>query len=273
MLEQWITDGTGKPFYARKKLKIEKKVLSAKAVVCGLGQFIFHVNGQKIGDHELDPGWTNYNRRIQYVTFDVTDQLCLGENVIGAEVGNGWFIMETEPYSFHFPSFMPPNPNPYKPFGESLVLALELEVVYDDGSKEKVTADESFKVKAHEISMSNVYGSETADGAAYPEGWDAAGYDDRSWSQAKLLSSEKTPKGKLEEQSQPPVKVIHRYEAKYLHTVANRRIYDLGQNISGILNFEIKGRKGTEIRFYPAEKLAENGDVDQMAKNWMERQH
>lgn len=299
MKNQWITDGSGKPFYARKEIYLTKEICKARAAVCGLGQFIFHINGQKVGDHELDPGWTNYKKRIQYVTFDVTDDLKKGKNVIGAEVGNGWFLMQNEHYSFHFPPFMPPNPNPYEAFGESLVLALELTVEYADGTSETVYADDSFKVKLHEITMSNVYGSETADGAAYPAGWDIAGFDDSGWAAAQQVTEAQAPTGTLVEQDQPAIKVIRRYEAKYIHSVEadksldmteqqesdidaenvaaedqktgsiHRDIYDLGQNISGMLQFDVKGKKGTKLRFYVAEKLDKNGDVDQMAKNWV----
>ncbi len=299
MKNQWITDGTGKPFYARKKIQLTKEIRKAKAAVCGLGQFVFHINGQKVGDHELDPGWTNYKKRIQYVTFDIIDYLKNGENVIGAEVGNGWFLMQNEHYSFHFPPFMPPNPNPYEPFGESLVLALQLTVEYTDGSSETIYADDSFKVKAHEISMSNVYGSETADGAAYPAGWDTVDFDDSGWAAAQQVDKDMAPTGELVEQDQPAIKVIKCYEAKYIHSVeadrsldttenqktdmeaehiaeqvrktgsVRRDIYDLGQNMSGMLQFEVRGKKGTKLRFYVAEKLTENGDVDQMAKNWV----
>lgn len=274
MKNRWITDETGKPFYARKVICINEKIKKAEASVCGLGQFVFHVNGEKIGDHELDPGWTNYKKRIQYVTFDITENLKEGENIIGAEVGNGWFIMENEHYSFHFPEFMPPNPNPYQPFGKSLVLAVEVTIEYEDGKTEVITADDTFKVKSHEICMTNVYGSETVNGAEYPAGWDCASYRDDQWKPAKILAEDEMPEGELEEQSQPPIKVIQRYKAEYLHTVKNaagqnRAIYDLGQNISGILTFEVKGRRGQELRFYPAEKLDGNGDADQMAKNWM----
>lgn len=220
----WITDGTGKPFYTRKVINISKNIKKAEASVCGLGQFVFHINGEKTGDHELDPGWTSYRKRIQYVTFDVTDQLCQGKNAIGAEIGNGWFIMEDEHYSFHFPPFMPPNPNPYQPFGKSLVFAMELKLLYEDGTEEIMNADESFKVSPHEISMSNVYGSETADGSRYPEGWDTPEYDDHAWKNAEIVPADQAPEGILEEQSQPPVKVIHRYEAKYLHTLKKKTL-------------------------------------------------
>ena len=156
-LGKWITNSTASPFYARKEFRITKEVRKAEARVCGLGQFIFYMNGRKVGDHELDPGWTDYSRLIQYVTFDVTDDLCQGENVLGAEVGNGWFIKTDEHYTFTFPAFMPPNPNPYKPYGKVLVPAVSLKIMYADGTEETIEADDSFKVKADSTVMSNVY--------------------------------------------------------------------------------------------------------------------
>ena len=85
-LGNWISQGTQKPFYVRKEFGVEKEIVKAAAYVCGLGQFIFHLNGQKVSDHELDPGWTNYDKKIQYVKFDITDLVHKGKNVLGAEV-------------------------------------------------------------------------------------------------------------------------------------------------------------------------------------------
>ena len=106
-LGNWISQGTQKPFYVRKEFDVKKEIVKAAAYVCGLGQFIFHLNGQKVADHELDPGWTNYDKKIQYVKFDITDLVHTGKNVLGAEVGNGWFIKEDEHYTFSFPAFTP----------------------------------------------------------------------------------------------------------------------------------------------------------------------
>lgn len=170
-LGRWITAGTAKPFYARREFTVERKVKKAIAKVCGLGQFHFYLNGKKVGDHELDPGWTNYHKLLQYVTFDVTAYLHPGKNVWGAEVGNGWFIKEDEHYTFAFPPFMPPNPNPYRPFGKQLVLAMALEIVYEDGGKLLLTADEQCRVSPHPVTMSNVYGSETIDHRPLQENW------------------------------------------------------------------------------------------------------
>lgn len=261
-LGRWITNGTAKPFWARKVFEIEKAVKCATAKVCGLGQFHFWMNHEKVEDHELDPGWTDYRKLIQYVTFDVTEQLHSGENVLEVEVGNGWFHKMDEHYSFHFPEFMPPNPNPYRPFGEELVLALELRIVYEDGTELVLHADDSFQVRRHPVVMSNVYGSETIDGRLFEA-------EASEWEQAVLVPKEKEPTGKLTEQCQPPVKVIRSYVGECLGNVNGREIYDFGQNMSGILEFEVFGKRGDEVRIYPAEKLAENGDVDQMAKGWV----
>ncbi|WP_251388864.1 family 78 glycoside hydrolase catalytic domain [Mediterraneibacter agrestimuris] len=276
-LGKWITGETAAPFYARKKIKILKAVKKATVNVCGLGQFHFYINGKKVEDHELDPGWTDYRKLVEYVTFDVTKYLTPGENVLGAEVGNGWYIKMDEHYTFHFPEFMPPNPNPYQPFGKHLVLALKLVIDYEDGSSEIITADDTFQTQKHPVVMSNVYGSETIDGRIRAEKnvkgqplsqWCNADYDASGWRHAVIVDSEDAPKGLPKEQIQPPVKVIQSYEGKYLRDVNNRAIYDFGQNMSGILEFDAKGNTGDTISIYPAEKLSEDGDVDQIAKNW-----
>ena len=270
ILGNWITDGSGQPFYARTTIELPKPVRAATAKVCGLGQFVFSVNGSKVGDHELDPGWTDYRKAIQYVTFDLTDVLRVGKNALGAEIGNGWFLMDdAEGYSFHFPPFMPPNPNPYVPFGESLIFAMNLTVTYEDGSVESFTADDSWKSAPHEVRRSNVYGSEIVDASLRQKDFSCPEFDDSEWHEAKLLKGAEAPQGILMEQFQPPIKVIHTYEAKYLHEANGRSIYDFGQNMAGILEIRVKGKKGDSLRIYPAEKLNENGDADQMAKGWM----
>lgn len=267
VIGSFITAGTASPFIARKELTIEKEFNKAIVKVCGLGQFVLHINGQKVGDHELDPGWTDYRKVIEYVSFDVTDLLQQGPNVVGAEVGNGWFIKNDEHYTFSFPEFMPPNPNPYVPFGKSLVLAIELTVTYTDGTKEVLNCDDTFKVAPHPIIQSNVYGSETIDFALEQKGWNDTGFDDSSWNNATVLEKTDEPNGKLIEQFQPAIKVINSYDGKLIGH-KDRDIYDFTQNMAGIISVSVKGKKGDEVRLYPAEKLDAGGDVDQVMKNW-----
>lgn len=267
-LGNWISGKSQTPFYACREFNIKKQVQKATAYVCGLGQFIFHINGQKVSDHELDPGWTNYDKKIQYVKFDVTKLLHEGKNALGVEVGNGWFLKEDEHYTFTFPAFMPPNPNPYRPFGKELVLAIKLVLDYADETEEILYADENFQVKEHPVKMSNVYGSETYDASLEQTGWDKTDFDASEWKAASVISEEDTPKGELVEQFQPAIKVIRSYPAKYIHSVCNRDIYDLGQNVSGMLKLSYRGKKGDVLRIYPAEKLDKDKNADQVAKSW-----
>ena len=267
-LGNWISGKSQTPFYARREFNIKKQVQKATAYVCGLGQFIFHINGQKVSDHELDPGWTNYDKKIQYVKFDVTKLLHEGKNALGVEVGNGWFLKEDEHYTFTFPAFMPPNPNPYRPFGKELVLAIKLVLDYADETEEILYADENFQVKEHPVKMSNVYGSETYDASLEQTGWDKTDFDASEWKAASVISEEDTPKGELVEQFQPAIKVIRSYPAKYIHSVCNRDIYDLGQNVSGMLKLSYRGKTGDVLRIYPAEKLDKDKNADQVAKSW-----
>ena len=267
-LGNWISGKSQTPFYARREFNIKKQVQKATAYVCGLVQFIFHINGQKVSDHELDPGWTNYDKKIQYVKFDVTKLLHEGKNALGVEVENGWFLKEDEHYTFTFPAFMPPNPNPYRPFGKELVLAIKLVLDYADETEEILYADENFQVKEHPVKMSNVYGSETYDASLEQTGWDKTDFDASEWKAASVISEEDTPKGELVEQFQPAIKVIRSYPAKYIHSVCNRDIYDLGQNVSGMLKLSYRGKKGDVLRIYPAEKLDKDKNADQVAKSW-----
>ena len=270
-LRNWITDGSGQPFYTRTTIELSGPVRKAAAQICGLGQFVFSVNGQKVGDHELDPGWTDYRKVIEYVTFDVTKLLHPGINALGAEIGNGWFLMDNAGgYSFRFPPFMPPNPNPYVPFGRALIFALTLTVTYTDGTEEVFHADESWKTAPHEVRHSNVYGSEIVDASLRQQGFSKPDFDDAAWEYAKPVPESELPQGTLTEQFQPPIRVIRTYEAQYLHNVNGRSIYDFGQNMAGMLELQVKGRKGDTIRIYPAEKLDLQGDADQTAKGWMD---
>ena len=267
---KWITNGTASCFYARKRFTLGSVPAAAAARICGLGQFQAFLNGKKIGDHVLDPAWTDYRKYISYVEFDLTGLLSEGENVIAVEVGNGWFHMDEDHYIFHFPPFMPPNPNPYRPFAPVLMMNLEIEILFEDGTRQQILSDDSFKTAPHMIRHSNIFGSETLDGSRRIEGWADISLNDEAWENARYVQEDDIPKGQLLPQQNPPVRVIRTYEGKYLHTDAGGRlIYDFGQNMSGMLEFDVIGKKGDIIRAYPAEKLDAGGAVDQMAKNWL----
>lgn len=273
-LGKWISNKTAKPFYARRAFEVKRPVKKATAYVCGLGQFHFYCNGEKAGNHELDPGWTNYDKLVQYVVFDLTDSLNVGMNAVGMEVGNGWYHMDRERYFMSMPpnrpefSFMPPNPNQYQPFGEYLVLSFKLVLEYRNGEAQEILSDEQVQVCPHYVTMANIFGSEIIDGRYRQSGFSKPDYEAANWEAAVVLETADCPKGSLVRQTQPPIRVKNTYDAVLVRTIGEREIYDFTQNMSGILEFEAKGKKGDVIHVYPAEKLGADGDVDQMAKGW-----
>lgn len=282
--KHWITDGSGKPFYARKTVELAEKPVRATAAVCGLGQFNFYVNGIKVSDHVLDPVWTDYNRRVYYVRFDITGYLRKGSNVFACEVGNGWYLADqSEGYFFHFPEFMPPNPNGYKPYNSELVLALHAEIILPDQDKTSrgaqddacmiVDTDESWITAPHPVIHSNCFGSEVLDGRMLIAGWNEDRPEEHfqmdKWTAAKLSADRDKLNAIICEQKMPAVRVIQTYTGKYLGTAGGMSVYDFGQNCSGMLTFEARGKRGSSIHAYPAEKLTKDGQIDQLARNWL----
>ena len=270
MQANWITSHSRQPFYLRRAFTLEKPPVSAELSVCGLGQYNAFLNGSRVGDGYLEPAWTDYDKLVLYRRFEVSGLLREGKNALALEVGNGWYIWDQSfGYSFHFPPFMPPNPNPYHPYGENLVACFELKLRYADGTEERICSDADCRTAPHAVKHSNVYGSEWIEGAALKNGCSHPDYDDSDWEAASAAKPDEIPKGRLEEAELPPVKALRRYAAQKIGEVDGREIYDLGQNISGVLEAEVRGQAGTQVDFYPAEKLDGQGDADQMAKNWL----
>lgn len=275
-LGQWITNGTAKPFYARRGFEVKAGMTEAYALVSGLGQFNLFMNGDKVSRHVLDPGWTNYNKKVQYVQFDITPYLREGRNLAGVEVGNGWYIGETDERYFHsMPPeelpFIPPNPTPYKPFSDCLALCGELHIIYADGKREIIGTDEEWRTRQSAVKLANVYGSEIYDARDYPDGWDSAGFDDGSWDKALIVSENSSPRGELSAQGQPPVVIARTYEAISMReSESGSVIVDFGQNMSGLFEICVTGGRGAAVHIYPAEKLDASGNIDQKAKGWTE---
>jgi alpha-L-rhamnosidase len=268
---EWIGNGTTKPFYARKTQSLNKEVKEAYALVCGLGQFVYYINGQKVGDHEMDPGWTNYDRLVQYVTFDVKSLLATGTNVFGLEIANGWYIADAggryfvkAPKMKFIGRFSKSSELAgYQPFSNVLAAIAEVHIVYEDGTRDIIVSDESWKTRESATLLANVHGSEIYDGRRFPTGWLESNFDDRNWKEALVQGAADRPKGTLTAQSQPPVYVKKVYEPISVKRVDDGLLYEMGQNMSGMLEIAVKGKAGQTIDLSPAEKLDENGSIDQ----------
>ncbi|KQN99926.1 alpha-L-rhamnosidase [Paenibacillus sp. Leaf72] len=243
---KWIGSGRKQPFYARHEFQILNKVKRAYAVVSGLGHFKLFMNGSKVGNHEMDPGWTNYHQSVQYVCFDVKDHICMGTNVIGLSVGNGFYAGDAGGRHFYTIG------KGYEAFGENLIAIGEWHIEYEDGSKALIlTEADRWKVRDSATMLANVYGSENFDARRYPVGWYEAPFDAAEWEQAVVLAA---PSGRLVRQNQPPITVRKIYDTIGIEEPLEQvYVYDLGQNMSGMFEIHVSGPAGSKVTIKPGE--------------------
>ena len=229
----------------------DKPVASALAFVCGLGHFDFYVNGQRQGEHFLDPGWTKYDKEAQYVTFDITDKLRPGQdNALGVMLGNGFYNIPNERYYKMTGSFGAPK------------LKMALLVTYADGSRQTVVTDGNWRVSSGPITYSSIYGGEDYDARLVKEGWNNPGYKADGWKKPVVTPLDLTLKSQL------GTHLAVRHQLPVVKSQVNEkgmRVYDFGQNSSGIVRMSVKGRKGQKVRMRLAELLNPDGTPNQSA--------
>lgn len=263
----WINDGKANPekdsdFYKkdpaplfRKEFILEKKPIEARLYISGLGYYEASLNGHRICDQVLDPGWTDYSDRILYSTYDVTTQLRKGANCLSGVLGNGWY-----------------NPLPLRMWGrrnlrEHLTigrpcLIAQLEIRFPDGSSRCVVTDESWKVHEGPILKNNIYLGELYDARCELPVWDIAGFDDSAW---KSAASAPNPGGRLEAQSQPPI-----LAKEELHPINISEpcpglfIVDFGENFAGWARLQVEAPSGTKILLRYGELLYPDGTLNPM---------
>ncbi len=236
----------------RKSFIVDKEVASARAFVTGLGYFEFYVNGEKVSDDVLVPNQTNYGKRpglesnmisvpdnfreyrVMYLSYDITELLGNGENVVGAVLGNGFYnapIRWTESYGT--PRF----------FGQ-------IYITYSDGTEQVVVRDPSWKASQGPIVMDLVYDGEHYDARLEQPGWNAPGFDDSEWEYAALKNA---PEGQLKAHMSPTDRVMERLEPVAIEKTVDtlgvtHHLVDFGEEISGWLYMEgIEGEAGHRI--------------------------
>lgn len=235
-------DGTYRLPQFRRQFKLEGKVRSAKAKVCGLGHFEFKLNGRKVGDHFLDPGWTCYDKEALYVDFDVTDYLQKGENTIDVLLGTGFYTIPRDRYVKLICSYGQPK------------LWMEMEITYSNGHQQRIVSDtETWQVCESPITYSSIYGGESYD--ARREGMLLWQTPVAAPANIRLSAQQNT---ELMVRCMVP-------EKRHFKDVEGFWIYDLGQNFSGIVKISVSGERGKEINLWPAELLDDNGKVTQGA--------
>jgi alpha-L-rhamnosidase len=232
----------------RKKISINKKIKTATAFVCGLGHFEMSVNGTKIGDHFLDPGWTNYSKHALYVTFDITQQLKQGDNAIGMMLGNGFYYIPGQRYRKMTGAYGLPK------------MILRTLIEYVDGTAENIISDETWKTAPSPIIFSSIYGGEDYDANLEQPGWNTAAFDDTKWKNAVVVTGSPL----LQSQMAEPVKIMERFSVvKKSLLKPGVWVYDLAQNFSGIPSVAVSGNKGDMVKIIPAELINEDGSANQ----------
>ena len=222
-------------------------VARARLYVTSHGLYEAHLNGRRVGDELFTPGWTSYNKRLQYQTYDVTSQLTRGANTIGVILGSGWYRGELA-WSGH-----------RNLYGEHVGLLLQLAITYANGRTDFVTSDEQWKSSASgPIVASEIYLGENYDARRELTGWAAPGYSDAQWSSVRVVQPGSAvlvaPEG-------PPVRRIEEVKAvKLITTPAGDSVVDLGQNLVGWVRLRVEGPAGTTVTLRHAEVLDKQGN-------------
>ena len=235
----------------RKEFKVSKKMKEASLFISGLGQYEASINGLKVGSGFLTPGWTNYDKSVLYNCYDVTSLLQQGKNAIGVIVGTGFYYINRERYRKLVVAYGEPT------------LTGQLRITYSDGSNDVLVTDESWKCMPSPITYSSIYGGEDYDARLEQDNWNKVGFDDSGWKKALIV---KGPTGKLVAESDYPVKIMEKFDAKKIIQLSSDRfLYDFGQNASGIVELKVSGRKGQQIKLIPAELKTRDNFANQTA--------
>lgn len=246
---QTETNGPKKPIYLRKSFLAGEDIESARLYITALGLYEAEINGHRVGDSVLAPGWQSFNYRHVYDTYDVTSLVKDGDNAIGVVVGEGWFAGRI--------AFS----NNRNIWGDTIGVLSLLAITLKNGTAIKVPTDDSWKANTGPILLSEIYDGESYDSRleAGMKGWSTASFDAKDWLAVKKLS---LVKGKLVPGDGPPVRRLEeRKPERIFKSASGKTLVDLGQNLVGWLRLNnVQGPRGTNITLHHAEVL-EDGEL------------
>jgi alpha-L-rhamnosidase len=235
--------------YLRRSFTIGQPATSARLYVTALGLYEARLNGQRVGDAALTPGWTDYSKRVPYQTYDVTGLLREGENVLGALLADGWYS--------GFVGFNAKRAGAH--YGDTPELLAQLAVRFADGTDQWIVTDGQWHGQFAAIRHADLLMGESHDLTLEPHGWDAPGFDAAGWDEARSRLRDDRP---LVADPGPPVRVTGQVAPISIgRDPAGRHIADFGQNLPGWLKLSIDGPPGTRIRIRHGEDLAPDGSL------------
>ncbi|MFC1739238.1 family 78 glycoside hydrolase catalytic domain [Planctomycetota bacterium] len=242
--------------YLRKDFTVKSKIKNATIYTSALGLYELSINGKRVSEDYFTPGWTDYNQRVHYFTYDVTDMLKAGDNTIGSILSNGWYAGYV---GFGLMNKLGPDGKGRAFYGKRPAFIAQLEIVYTDGTRQIVATDKEFKASTGAIRKSDILMGEFYDARLEKSGWNKPGFDDSDWKPVtitdvdhKLLRSfPGVPVRKIQEMK--PVRITEPKDGVY--------VFNMGQNFSGRVRLKVKGKAGTKITLRHAEMLHDNGNI------------
>jgi alpha-L-rhamnosidase len=236
----------------RREFVVKPGLKRALANVCGLGEYEMSLNGKKVGDNFLSPGWTKYDKTCLYDTFDITKNLRRGKNAAGIELGNGMYqVLGGGRFTKFKGSFGP----------QKAIAQIRLE--YADGSIEFIGTDGSWRVTRGPITFDSIYGGEDFDARLIQKKWNKINFNDANWSRAKIVEG---PGGELRGLScaAPPIKFFETHEPIASWTLTNGdEVFDLGQNAAHVPKISVSGPAGSSVKLFPSELTNADGSINQ----------
>lgn len=253
---KWISDTFDKEFrkapLLRKSISLEEKnIKNARLYVSGVGYYEFFINGAHVSDRKLEPGYTHFDKRVLYSTYDVTSMLQHGENVLAAELGNGWLnIQSLSVWEFEKARWrMRPR------------MIAELRITYNDGTVQTIPTDRTWKTNSGACSFNNLYSGEVYDARLVHKGWTIPGFDDKKWMPAIEVEA---PAKILTSQQMPPIRVVREVKPVSMRKIDDYTyIYDMGENMTGVCRLQVQGPTGTCVTLAHGELIHDDGTLNQ----------
>ena len=243
-VEEWMKFRSYPAMLLRKPFKTDGAVKRATLYSTGLGLYEMHINGKRVGDSQLTPECTRYEKTIQYQVTDVTSYLNKGDNVIGAMLSDGW----------HGNYFSGLEKVPWRKYKGQRGLRVRLDLEMSDGTTKTIVTDETWKGTSDgPIRAADLYHGEVYDALKEIEGWSTADFKDTDWKEAQKVTFKNNT---FRAQRQQPMRVTR--EIKPVAVTEPKPgiyVFDMGQNMVGWPRMKIKAPKGTIVMFQHAERM------------------
>ncbi|WP_326614199.1 glycoside hydrolase family 78 protein [Streptomyces scopuliridis] len=228
------------------RLRRGAKVARARLYSTAVGLYDAYLNGERIGEDRLAPGWTDYHKRVQYQTYDVTGLLTSGANALGATVAAGWYAGNIAWFGPH-------------QYGERPALLAQLEVTYTDGTTERVLSGTDWRAATGPVTGADLMAGEEYDARLETDGWTRAGFDATGWVAAEAIDKVGAA---LVAEVDGPSRVAGELPAqKVTEPRPGVFVFDLGQNMVGAVRLTVSGAAGTTVRLRHAEVLNPDGTL------------